>query len=43
MQFPYESEEQESEIIERLIRIENMLVSFNAQNDLVRELVNKKI
>ena len=43
MQFPYESEEQESEIIERLICIENMLVSFNAQNDLVRELVNKKI
>ena len=42
MQFPYECEHQ-CEIIERLQRIENILVNFHAQNDLVKELVNKKV
>ena len=48
MQFDYDQEmtssnEFESEVLLRLQRIENMLTSFSAQNDLVQDLIRKEL
>ena len=48
MQFDYDQEmtssnEFESEVLLRLQRIENMLTSFSAQNDLVQDLIHKEL
>ena len=47
MQFNYENDETdadfETDVINRLIRIENSIVSFSAQNDLVQELIQNEL
>ena len=47
MQFNYENDETdadfETDVINRLIRIENSIVSFSAQNDLVQELIRNEL
>ena len=47
MQFNYENDETdtdfESNVINRLSRIENQITSFSAQNDLLQELIRKEL
>ena len=46
MQFPYDNMDEsldfEQEVRKRLFTIENMLINFSAQNDLVQELIRKE-
>ena len=46
MQFPYDNMDEsldfEQEVRKRLLTIENMLINFSAQNDLVQELIRKE-